>query len=209
MQLNHRRVVLVPIESVWSVFSSVERLAECFPGASVQSVAGDDFTGSVSVKLGPVILAYDGSGTYVKRDPTTRRVVITAGARNRRGDGSVDCSIAVKLVETGPGTEVVLDTRLTLTGAPARFGSAVVQRASDQLVEQLLSNIAAKSAAGPGPDAAQSGLGGTPASAGPRRRAEVSSPLTAARFVPVVVAAMLLLRLLWRMIHRRRSADHP
>ena len=45
---------------------------------------GDDFTGTVKVKLGPISLTYKGKGTVSReRDATAHRVVIDASGRTR------------------------------------------------------------------------------------------------------------------------------
>ncbi|HEY9338852.1 MAG TPA: SRPBCC domain-containing protein, partial [Kribbella sp.] len=67
MKLEHKFVVPAPVEQTWSAFNDLERVVPCFPGATLESYEGDDFTGSCKVKLGPVSLQYTGTGTFVER----------------------------------------------------------------------------------------------------------------------------------------------
>ena len=45
-------------------------------------VDGDEFSGSVKIKLGPISLMYNGSGRYVERNDADRRVVIEARGKD-------------------------------------------------------------------------------------------------------------------------------
>ena len=66
MELTHRFTVPAPVEETWATFNDIEGVAGCFPGATVTSVEGDTFEGSCKVKLGPIALVYNGSGTFVE-----------------------------------------------------------------------------------------------------------------------------------------------
>src|SRR4028118_2164338 len=88
MELNHRFRVKAPIDVTWAAFNDLERVAPCFPGATLTSVDGDDFSGSCKVKLGPIALQYTGSGLFVERDMTSYRAVIEAKGRDKRGNGT-------------------------------------------------------------------------------------------------------------------------
>ena len=56
MQLENSFTVPVPVDEAWRVLLDIERIAPCMPGAALDSVDGDDFTGRVKVKLGPINL---------------------------------------------------------------------------------------------------------------------------------------------------------
>ena len=45
------------------------------PGAVIDSVEGDDFTGTVKVKLGPINLSYKGKASYDEKDEAAHRAV--------------------------------------------------------------------------------------------------------------------------------------
>jgi carbon monoxide dehydrogenase subunit G len=71
MELEHQFTVPASVEVTWAAFNDPGRVAPCFPGATLISVDGDEFTGSAKVKLGPIALQYNGTGRYVERDATT------------------------------------------------------------------------------------------------------------------------------------------
>ena len=81
MDLTHRFSVPASVEEAWTAFNHLDRIAPCFPGATIIHRPGDDFEGSIKVKLGPVALVYNGSGRFVERDPESHRLVLEARAR--------------------------------------------------------------------------------------------------------------------------------
>ena len=68
MELNNEFRVAVPAAKTWEVLTDVERVAPCIPGAQLLSVDGDDFTGAVKVKVGPITVSYKGDATFQEKD---------------------------------------------------------------------------------------------------------------------------------------------
>ena len=138
MDLSHRFVVPAPIDATWVALTDVERVARCFPGALVTSVEGDDFAGSVAVKLGPITLQYAGTGTFVERDETQHRAVIKATGQDQRGNGAAGVTVVAHMTPEAEGTAVALTSELSITGRPSQFGRNVMQDVSDQLLEEFV-----------------------------------------------------------------------
>jgi carbon monoxide dehydrogenase subunit G len=78
MQLKHTFKVPATIDETWEAFNDLERVALCFPGASMDSVEGDTFAGTVRLKLGPIVMRYVGSGAFVSRDAENYRASLEA-----------------------------------------------------------------------------------------------------------------------------------
>lgn len=144
MELSHKFTVPASIEETWTAFNDLERIAPCFPGATLSSVEGDEFKGSVKVKLGPISLQYNGTGQFVERDESARRAVIEAKGKDRRGNGTASATITARMSPDGDGTAVEVDTDLAITGKPAQFGRGVIQDVSDKLLGQFVDCIAGK-----------------------------------------------------------------
>jgi carbon monoxide dehydrogenase subunit G len=142
MDLTHRFVAAAPIDATWAAFNDLERVARCFPGATVTSVEGDDFAGSVKVRLGPIAMHYDGSGTFVERDQTRHRAVIRATGHDQRGNGTAGVTVVAHMVPEGEGTAVELTSDLDITGRPSQFGRNVMQDVSDRLLDELVDCMA-------------------------------------------------------------------
>ena len=145
MELAHRFNVPTSVEETWAHFNDIASVAECFPGAQVTETDGESFSGSVKVKLGPIALVYNGSGTFVEKDEAAHRFVVDANGKDKRGNGTAGAKITASLV-TGEGgsTDVEVLTDLAITGKPAQFGRGVMQDVSDKLLGQFVACLEAR-----------------------------------------------------------------
>src|SRR4051795_6572459 len=139
MQLTHQFSVPTPVEETWAHFQDIGQVAECFPGAQVAEHDEDSFSGSVKVKLGPIALQYNGSGTFVEKDETAHRFVVDAKGKDKRGNGTAGAKVTLAMASSASGgTDVSVDTDLAITGKPAQFGRGVMQDVSDKLLGQFV-----------------------------------------------------------------------
>ncbi|GAA2638694.1 hypothetical protein GCM10010399_85070 [Dactylosporangium fulvum] len=164
MLLEHSFTVPVPVEQAWSVLLDIERVAPCMPGATLTSVEGESFTGTVKVKLGPVSLTFKGSGRFVERDETAHRVQLTASGADARGGGTAAAKVTASLHETGDETRVEVTTDLDITGKAAQFGRGLIGDVSGKLIGQFADCLAKKLAAAE-PSAAAAAAAAAPATA--------------------------------------------
>ena len=145
MRLEHKFVVPAPVEQAWAAFNDLERVVPCFPGATLTSYDGDAFTGSCTVKLGPVSLQYSGDGSFVERDEADHQAVIEAKGKDRRGNGTATARVTTRLTASGPSsTDVTVDTDLIITGRPAQFGRGLIQDVSNKLLDQFTACLTTK-----------------------------------------------------------------
>jgi carbon monoxide dehydrogenase subunit G len=139
VDLAHQFSVPTPVEETWAHFQDIASVAECFPGAQVASAEGDSFSGSVKVKLGPIALVYNGSGTFVEKDDVAHRFVVDAKGKDKRGNGTAGAKVTLTMVPAASGgTDVEVLTDLAVTGKPAQFGRGVMQDVSDKLLGQFV-----------------------------------------------------------------------
>jgi carbon monoxide dehydrogenase subunit G len=138
MDLTHRFTVPATVEEAWDHFQDLASVAECFPGAQVTSADGDSFAGSVKVKLGPIALLYNGSGTFLEKDEAAHRFVIDAKGKDKRGNGTAGALVTLTMSPAPAGTEIEVITDLSVTGKPAQFGRGVMQDVSDKLLGQFV-----------------------------------------------------------------------
>jgi uncharacterized protein len=148
MDLTHRFSVPASLDEAWQTFNDLEKLAPCFPGASITSVEGDEFAGSVKIKLGPIALLYNGSGRYAERDNAAHRVVIQARGKDKRGNGTATATVTASFADRGEETEVEVLTDLAITGKPAQFGRGVISEVSDKLLDQFVTCVSGRFADG-------------------------------------------------------------
>ena len=164
MELQHTFTVPAPIDRAWSTLLDVERIAPCFPGAALTGVDGEEFSGTVKVKLGPVSLQYAGKGRFVDRDEASRRVLLEANGTDKRGNGTAAATVSATLRPDGEdATRVVVDTDLTVTGRPAQFGRGVLQDVGTKIIDQFATCLASRMAEGAAAPATRSALENDPA----------------------------------------------
>ncbi|MDQ2750763.1 MAG: SRPBCC family protein [Actinomycetota bacterium] len=156
MRLEHSFTVPVGIDDAWRVLLDIELIAPCMPGAAIDSVDGDDFTGTVKVKLGPIGLTYKGRASFVEKDETAHRAVIDARGRDSRGSGTANAKVTATLTESRGSTKVDVITDLDITGKPAQFGRGVMVDVGNKLIGQFADCLAGKLTDGAMTDASAS-----------------------------------------------------
>jgi uncharacterized protein len=171
LDLTHRFSVPTSVDETWAHFNDIASVAECFPGATVSSVEGDTFKGSCKVKLGPIALVYNGTGTFVEKDEAAHRFVVEAKGKDKRGNGTAGANVTVSMADAAGATDVEVVTDLSVTGKPAQFGRGVMQDVSDKLLGQFVACLETRLA---GADTEPSAASGTAEPTEPDRAAEVA-----------------------------------
>lgn len=212
MDLQNSFTVPADIETSWKTLLDVESIAPCMPGATLESVNGDEFTGNVKVKLGPVSMTYGGEAKFVSKDDATHTAVIEGQGKETKGSGTAKAIVTTKLTEEAPDrTRVDITTELVITGKAAQFGRGVMQDVSGRLVDQFAGNleqvIGAKGAA-----AAAVAAGGAAAAASvpaPQIQAADSINLMSTagapvlkRAIPVVIGVVVVVAVVWWLVAR-------
>lgn len=211
MDLNNSFVVPADVDTAWKTLLDVEAIAPCMPGATLESVDGDNFTGSVKVKLGPVNMTYGGKARFLEKDEAAHKAVIEGTGKETRGSGTASALVTCQLVSEGPNqTRVDVITDLTVTGKPAQFGRGVMQDVAGRIIEQFSGNLAATMAAGAAASTA-SAPGTTPAPSPLPQAADSIDLLGTAgapvlkRAIPAVVAIVAVIGIIWLIARRRRD----
>ena len=144
MQLENSFTVPVPVDEAWRVLLDIERIAPCMPGAALDSVEGDSFTGRVKVKLGPINLTYQGKASFIEKDEAAHKAVIDGRGKDQRGNGTAAALITAQLHGEGDTTRVDVLTDLNITGRPAQFGRGVMTDVGNKLLGQFADKLAAQ-----------------------------------------------------------------
>lgn len=230
MDLTNSFTVPADIDTAWNTLLDVEAIAPCMPGAKLTSVDGDDFTGTVKVKLGPVSLTYGGEAMFLEKDAENRVAIIEGTGKETRGSGTAKAVVTTALIAESPEvTRVDVTTNLTITGKAAQFGRGVMQDVAGRLVDQFASNLEGVIAArmSPGGEGTAAGAesgseeeSGAPAEAqatfvaapvppAPQVEAEaldlgaVAAGPVLKRVVPVVVGVVAVAAIVWLITRKR------
>jgi len=223
MDLDNSFEVDADRATAWRVLNDVERIAPCLPGAQLEEIDGDQFKGSVKVKVGPVTAQYKGKAEFVEQDEAAGKVVIKGEGRDSRGAGNANALITATLHEVSADkTRVDVNTDLAITGKVAQFGRGVMADVSAKLMDQFADNLKELLANEPDlADGAEESAADAateeepkPAETGPRKidspEAEAVDLLDAAgapvlqRALPVIGVLVVLL-LLRRLLRGRRG----
>jgi carbon monoxide dehydrogenase subunit G len=154
MELEHSFTVPVPADQAWDVLLDVEQVAPCMPGATLDSVDGDEIKGRIKVKLGPISMTYAGTAHFTERDREAGVVTLQATGKETRGSGTATATVRSELRSHGDQTEVTVHTTLNVTGRPAQFGRGVMADVSSKLIGIFAANLAEMLAAETDPAAA-------------------------------------------------------
>ncbi len=141
MKIEDNFRVEVPIEEAWKVLLDLERIAPCLPGAQLTEVEGDEYRGTVKIKVGPITAQYKGVAKIEAADEANHTVVLQAEGRDTRGQGNASATVTATLVPDGVGTTVNIDTDLNITGKVAQFGRGVMADVSSKLLGQFAENL--------------------------------------------------------------------
>lgn len=219
MELENRFEVPVGIDRAWATLLDLEKVGPCFPGASLDSVDGDEFTGQVKVKLGPIQLTYAGKATIVEKDEAAHRARIDASGSAPRSGSTASMQVTATATALGPErTAVDLVTTLAITGRPAQFGRGVMVEVGNKLIGQFADCVSAQLAgeqeSAPTPAAAAAPAEVTPLRTGPRPAPPTPEPIdllgsagapVLKRLLPALAGVAALLVLV-RLLRRHRGS---
>ena len=141
-----------PVDVVWSHLLDVDKVAPCMPGAQLTETIDDrNWKGRVTMKFGPVSLAFAGTVTLQERDDAAHRVVLRAAGMEQRGKGAANATVTSWLEPADEGTRVHMQADVALTGAVAQLSRGLLPDVSAKLTQQfatcLRTNMAAEAMA--------------------------------------------------------------
>jgi carbon monoxide dehydrogenase subunit G len=142
MELEHSFTVPVPEDRAWEVLLDVERVAPCMPGATLDSVDGDEIKGRIKVKVGPIAMTYAGTARFTERDKDAHVITLEASGKETRGAGTASAKVRSMLEGQDGQTHVIVHTTLNVTGRPAQFGRGVMAEVGGKLIGIFASNLA-------------------------------------------------------------------
>ena len=145
MELEHRFELPVGVDKAFPALLDLDLIGPCFPGATVDSVNGDEFTGSVKVKIGPIPLNYKGTARFVEKNYETHTAVIEANGAAPRSGSTATMLVNASATAVAPNrTAIVLVTTLSITGRAANFGRQAMIDVGNELIGKFADCVANK-----------------------------------------------------------------
>ena len=185
MRFENEIEVAQPPKELFAFLTDVERVAPCLPGASIDGRDGDDYTGSMKVKVGPITGTYKGRMRFLEQDEDALRAVMSARAAEVNGQGDAEAKITTQIEPAGDeSSRIRMETDLQMRGRVAQFGRGAMARISQRMFDEFARNLEREMGGGGGaaqaaePAAADSG--GDSGEAAGEPGAEVPEPAKAA-----------------------------
>jgi carbon monoxide dehydrogenase subunit G len=136
MKLQHQTEVGAPPDDVWGFLQDTAAVVECMPGAELVDELGDDrYEGVLRVAVGPLKMNYAGRASVVERDAASRRIVLDATGRDKRGSGSVVAHVALQVAPIDAGSRIDVVSDIDLTGRIASLGRGIRDVSNQMFVE--------------------------------------------------------------------------
>ena len=148
--------VKAPKSEVWQFLTDLYRVAACLPGAEITGQEDEQtYTGTMTVKVGPVKSSYKGKLRFERLDPEAGTAEMSGAGQDIRGKGGADLRMVSRIVE-GPGgeTSVTVTSEVNVTGILAQFGRGMIQDVSDEMFQKFTTAMRAELESG------ASGVGG-------------------------------------------------
>jgi len=155
MRFSNEIEVSQPPKELFAFLTDVERVAPCLPGASIDGRDGDDYTGSMKVKVGPITGTYKGKMRFLEQDEDALRAVMSARAAEVNGQGDAEAKITTQIEEAGEDvSRIVMETDLQMRGRVAQFGRGAMEKISQRMFDEFARNLEREMSGGDGRDAA-------------------------------------------------------
>ncbi len=140
LELTNEFFVPVSIDRAWQVLTDVERIAPCMPGAQLEEIEGNEYRGSVKIKVGPISAQYKGAATFLEQDDVRKVAKLKGEGRDSKGQGNASVIVTMSLVEQSPtSTKVTIHNELSISGKVAQFARMnVVTEISNKLLGQFV-----------------------------------------------------------------------
>ena len=137
MKLENEFTVSASMEEAWKAMLDLEKVTPCLPGAALTEQVGDEYKGTMTVKMGPVTQKYNGTVKVEEADESAHRAVIQADGKDARGQGTASATITSTLHEENGGVRVHVDTDMQLTGKVAQFGRGIHKEVATKIMDRF------------------------------------------------------------------------
>jgi carbon monoxide dehydrogenase subunit G len=139
MEITKTFVVQAPAAAVWDFLTDPYKVASCLPGAAITEKVDDStYTGTMTLKVGPVTASYRGKMRFERLDAAAMEADLAASGQETKGKGGADMRMKSRVVAKGPEeTEVTVVSDVNVMGVLAQFGRGMIQDVSDQLFQKF------------------------------------------------------------------------
>ena len=143
MRFSNEISVDAQADELFAFVSDPEQVVKCLPGASVEGRDGEDWRGSMSMKVGPIKASYRGTLRFLELDPDARRAVMRVRADEASGQGQAEARITSEIEQAGQaGASCIrMETDLQIRGKVAQFGRGAMEQVAGRMLERFADNV--------------------------------------------------------------------
>jgi hypothetical protein len=183
-------VVNAPPAAVWKFLIDPERVASCLPGAAITGKLDEKtYTGTMSMKVGPVSSSYKGKIVFDKLDEASMTAELSGIGQDVKGRGGADLKMKSEVKQNAAGeTEVTATSQVNITGILAQMGRGMIQDVSDQMFQIFSQRLRAQLETAPAAPAPVAPAAAEPAASAPAPAAEAIAAAAPAA-APVAIQA--------------------
>lgn len=144
MELTNDFVIDRPVDETFRILNDLEFIAPCMPGARLTEIEGEEYRGTVKIKVGPITSQYKGKASFVEQDAVNYKSQLKAEGRDPR-QGNANAMVVATMEAIGDdATKVVIHTDLKLSGKVASFGRGIIEDVSKNILGQFVENLRIK-----------------------------------------------------------------
>ncbi len=144
MKIDDAFTVAAPLERVWLVLKDIPRVATCIPNAAITEVVDErTYRAKVSVKVGPVAVAYKATIAVESMDDAAHRAAMRVVGDELRGRGGVRAVMTMAAQADGDGTRITISTDTQLSGIVASVGGRMIEGVARKTLAQFAQNLSA------------------------------------------------------------------
>lgn len=132
-----------PIDKVWNYLQDVKKVVICVPGATITEIIDDkNFTGKISVKIGPITSNYDGKGEITESNYETKEMKISGKGVDAKGQGNAEMEMTAKLIVIEDTiTQMTATMNVIISGKVAQLGSRMIKAVNKQMFKKFVKNL--------------------------------------------------------------------
>ncbi|MFM7718557.1 MAG: SRPBCC family protein [Actinomycetota bacterium] len=145
MLIENEFTVEATPEQTWAFLLDVEKVVPCMPGAELtETVDERNWKGKVSIKFGPVGLAFAGTVEMVSRDDAAKKVQLSAKGMEQKGKGAASATVTSWVEPAGANASTVkTQADITMTGAVAQLSRGLLPEVSKRLTAEFADRLKA------------------------------------------------------------------
>lgn len=191
MKLQNEFTVPGRPDEVFELLLDLEQVAGCMPGATLTDRSGDEYQGTLKLRVGPIAAAYEGKLVVDDVDRSSRSATLRGTGRELNGQGGAEALIHATVQDDGAGSRVAVDTDVEIRGKAAQFGRGVLGEVTQRVMDQFAANLEAQLLAGAPTESAAEVPESEPEAA---RQAAPSAPRSEEALDAVAVVLLPMLR---------------